>query len=126
MRRKIIPYDKKLKEYARRLRNKSTKSEIYLWMELKGRQMKGYDFHRQKPLIHYIADFYCYELKLVIELDGITHDFPGADVRDARRQRKLESIGLTVLRFRDAEVFEDMEEVLRRIEVYIVEFEGKR
>ena len=76
MRRKIIPYNPKLKEYARYLRNNSTRSEIRLWHELKGKQRLGYDFHRQKPLLHFIADFYCYELKLVIELDGYTHEFP--------------------------------------------------
>jgi very-short-patch-repair endonuclease len=75
MRRKIILYNPKLKELARKLRNDSTKSEIRLWQQLKGKQLFGYDFHRQKSLLNYIADFYCYELNLVIELDCYSHQF---------------------------------------------------
>lgn len=75
MKRKIIPYNPNLKELARKLRNNSTQSEIRLWQYLKGKQMMGYDFHRQKPLLNYIADFFCHELALVIELDGYTHQF---------------------------------------------------
>ena len=58
MRRKIIPYNPKLKEYARNLRNKSTKSEVLLWEYLKNKRMNGYDFHRQKPIGNYILDFF--------------------------------------------------------------------
>ena len=58
--RKIIPYDPKLKELARQLRNDSTKTEIFLWLKLKGKQMYGYDFHRQKPIDHYILDFFSF------------------------------------------------------------------
>jgi hypothetical protein len=54
---KII-YNPKLKDYARHLRNNSTNAEIKLWMQLKGKQMHGYDFHRQKPIENYIADFF--------------------------------------------------------------------
>jgi len=70
MPRKIIPYQPYLKELARKLRNDSTLGEALLWNELKNKQMYGYDFHRQKPLLNYIADFYCNELNLVIEIDG--------------------------------------------------------
>jgi very-short-patch-repair endonuclease len=123
LKRKIIPYSPKLKEYARRLRNKSTKSEIKLWLCIKGKQMKGYDFHRQKPLNYYIADFYCYELKLVIELDGESHLSEEVKLKDSKKQKKLESLGLKVLRFKDEEVFEDIGKVLETIEKYIIEFE---
>ncbi|MBU2542935.1 DUF559 domain-containing protein [Patescibacteria group bacterium] len=56
--RKIFPYDPKLKELARELRNDSTIAEILLWKYLRGGQLKGYDFHRQKPLYHFIVDFF--------------------------------------------------------------------
>ena len=62
-----------LKEKARELRNNSTTSEIKLWMYLKNKQMLGYDFHRQKPLDEYIVDFFCNELMLAIEIDGLSH-----------------------------------------------------
>ena len=85
--------------------------------------MMGYDFHRQKPLLNFIADFYCYELKLVIELDGYTHQFEEVIAKDEMKQDELEEIGLTVLRFDDAEVMKDINNVLRTIEIYIAEFE---
>lgn len=123
MRRKIIPYNPKLKELARKLRTKSTKSEITLWQELKGKRIHGYDFHRQKPLLNYIADFYCYELKLVIELDVYTHQFKEVQIKDEQKQAELERLGLTVMRFQDLEIFNDMNNVLRVIEGYIKKFE---
>ena len=85
--------------------------------------MRGYDFHRQKPLDYYIADFYCYELKLVIELDGESHQFEEIKRKDIRKQKKLESLGLTVLRFKDEIVFDSIEHVLEEIEKYIKEYE---
>ena len=74
MRRKLIPYNPKLKDLAKKLRNDSTLGEILLWRELNNKQMYGYDFHRQKPLLNYIVDFYCYKLNLVIEIDGLYHN----------------------------------------------------
>mgnify|MGYP003730104657 CR=1 FL=1 len=68
-----ITYNSKLKILARNLRNNSTKSEIILWSYLKGSKMMNCKFSRQKPIDNYIADFFCNELKLVIELDGYTH-----------------------------------------------------
>jgi very-short-patch-repair endonuclease len=59
MRRNIIPYNSNLKELAGKLRNDSTPGEVLLWNELKNKQMYGYDFHRQKPLLNYIVDLYC-------------------------------------------------------------------
>lgn len=123
MRRKIIPYNPKLKTLARQLRNASTKSEIRLWQYLKGKQMMGYDFHRQKPLLEYIADFYCYELELVIELDGYTHQFEEVVEKDVIKEKAFQEIGLTVLRFVDVEVLQDINNVLRTIENYILDRE---
>ena len=123
MKRKIIPYEPHLKKLARELRNNSTKSEIRLWQYLKGKQMMGYDFHRQKPLMKYIADFFCHELSLVIELDGYTHSFEEVVKRDKIKQNDLEEIGLTVLRFNDSEVYHDINNVLRTIENFILDFE---
>ncbi|GAB4333537.1 MAG: DUF559 domain-containing protein [Bacteroidales bacterium] len=125
-RRKIIPYNPRLKRFARDLRNNCTRSEALLWKYLKGKQMKGYDFHRQKPLGNFIADFFCHELRLVIELDGLSHLHEDVIARDKIKEQKLNEMGLTVLRFKDAEVFRDTENILRKIEAYISEFEQKR
>jgi very-short-patch-repair endonuclease len=100
-RRTIIPYNPKLKELARKLRKSSTLSEILLWQHLKGKQMLGYDFHRQKPIDNYIVDFFCNELMLAIEIDGGSHDFEEVYVGDIARQQKLESLGIHFLRFND-------------------------
>ena len=123
-RRKIIPYNPKLKALARKLRNDSTKSEIKLWQEIKGKVMYGYDFHRQKPLDNYIVDFYCAELNLCIELDGYTHQFEEVMAKDQIKEERLKVLGLTVLRFEDDEVMNDIRNVLRTIEIYIEEFDG--
>lgn len=66
-------YNPKLKELARKLRNNGTKAEVVLWKHLRRKQLLGMDFHRQKPLGNYIADFYCPEARLVIEVDGRSH-----------------------------------------------------
>ncbi len=121
--RKIIPYNPTLKIVARKLRNNSTQSEIKLWMELKGKQFLGYDFHRQKPIDNFIVDFYCNELNLVIELDGYSHNFEEVVLKDEEKEKTLNSFGLTVIRFDDNEVMNDIYNVLKTIEGYIQEFE---
>ncbi len=122
-RRKIIPYNPKLKILARQLRNDSTKSEIILWKHLKGKQMKGYDFHRQKPIDNYIVDFFCHELMLAIELDGYSHILEEVIEKDEMKEKSLNKFGINVLRFQDEEVFHDIENVIREIEGYIGEYE---
>jgi len=119
VRRKIISYDPYLKNLARDLRNNSTTSEIKLWKMLKGHQLCGYDFHRQKPIGKYIVDFYCSELMLAVEIDGLSHR--GREEYDARRQSELEKSGVSFLRFDDDEVFYNIEKVLIEIEKWIKE-----
>ncbi|PKP29361.1 MAG: DNA methylase [Bacteroidetes bacterium HGW-Bacteroidetes-18] len=121
--RKIIPYNLKLKEFARELRNNSTKSEIFLWLKLKNKQFYGYDFHRQKPIDNYILDFYCYELLLGIEVDGYSHQFLEVFNKDTIKEKRMKELGIAVLRFSDEQVQREMENVLRAIEYYITEFE---
>ena len=121
-RRKIIPYNPKLKELARQLRNDSTKTEIFLWLKLKGKQMYGYDFHRQKPIDNYILDFFCYELMLGIEVDGYSHQFLEIYNNDGIKEKRMNELGIALLRFTDDEVLNEMENVLRAIEYYIFEY----
>ena len=76
MNKSNLYYNKKLKEYARRLRKQSTKAEIKLLNDvLNGRQMHDYTFLRQRPVLFFIADFMCNELMLIIEIDGYTHEW---------------------------------------------------
>ena len=122
--RPYLPYDKRKKEFSRKLRNDSTLSEVLLWNELKAGQLKGYKFNRQKPLANYIVDFYCKKLNLVIEVDGYSHDFKHEE--DKKRDVILESMGLNVMRIEDIEVKIDLENVLMEIEAFIEDFEKGR
>ena len=122
MKRNIIPYDKNLKPLAKNMREKMTFSEGKLWNELKNGKMLGYDFDRQRPVGAYIVDFYCKDLQLAIEVDGITHEGEAARQKDELRQQKLETLGVSVLRFDALLVMNDVEAALkaiaRRIEKY--------
>lgn len=115
----LLPYDPRLRTLARELRNPSTVAEILLWNRLKRGQRRGFDFHRQKPILHWIADFYCAELKLAVEIDGDSHRFkPDAD---RAKESGLRSLGLALLRFGDAEVKNNPEAVVAAIDRWIVE-----
>ena len=92
-----------------------TLSEVLLWQELKGKQMLGYDFDRQRPIDEYIVDFYCKELQLAIEIDGESHSTEKVAKNDIIRQRRLEELGVNVLRFDDLEVKTEMKYVLNAI-----------
>ena len=121
--KKTIYYNPILKKFARALRNNSTETEIYLWLKLKGKQMYGYDFHRQKPIDNFIVDFFCQELMLAIEVDGYSHEFLEVYNKDTIKEKRLNALGIEVLRFSDEEVLKDMENVIAAIEYYILEYE---
>jgi very-short-patch-repair endonuclease len=118
-----IYYNPKLKELARQLRNNSTKAEIKLWTYLKRDQMYGYDFHRQKPIDEYIVDFFCNKLQLAIECDGYSHEILDVYEKDVKKTKRLNELGIYVLRFSDYQIMNDIENVLRAIEDYILKFE---
>ncbi|MTI87277.1 MAG: endonuclease domain-containing protein [Balneolaceae bacterium] len=117
-RNKIIPYNPKLRKLARLLRKNSTLSEVLLWQQLKGKTL-GAQFHRQVPIDNYIVDFYCHELMLAIEIDGSSHDSASAIKKDLIRQQRLESLGVSFIRFSDHEVKQQMDGVLRSLQHYI-------
>ena len=85
--------------------------------------MYGYDFHRQKPIDNYILDFFCYELMLGIEVDGYSHEFLEVYEKDLVKEKRMNEIGIQVLRFSDYQVLKDTENVIRAIEYFITEFE---
>lgn len=118
---KIIPYNPQLKELARKLRKQGILSEVLLWKQLQAKAF-GVEFHRQVPMLEYIVDFYCHELMLAIEVDGLTHNFEDVATRDVARQKELEAYGVTFLRFNDSEVKKNMTGVVRIIEntVYLL------
>ena len=114
-------YNKKLKKFAREHRNHSTKAEVRLWCELlRNKQMMGHSFLRQRSIDNCIADFFCKELKLVIETDGISHTWENAREKDEKRTKELEALGYKVLRFDDNDVMKDIDFVKITIEEWIM------
>ena len=106
---------------AKRLRKKTTPAEEKLWKHLRNRQLKNLKFRRQHPIKYYIADFYCHEVRLVIELDGGIHKKKAIKDRDENRQAEIERFDLHVLRFKNEEVMENVEGVLEKIKKFIEE-----
>ena len=115
----FLPYNPRLKQFGRNLRNEGQISEAMLWKCLKNKQT-GYVFLRQRPILNYIADFYCCKLRMVIEIDGASHFSVEAQERDRERDRQMQAIGLTVIRVRDGEVRRNLEGVTRYIMKQIV------
>ncbi len=124
MRRKIISYNPRLKPLAKQLRQQMTLAEVLLWNRLKRKQMRGYDFDRQRPIDEYIVDFYCKDLMLAIEVDGSSHDHASSYAKDIKRQQRLEELGVHILRFRDEAVKQDIDNVLWGIEGWIIGYES--
>lgn len=100
---------------AAKLRENETEAEKLLWAYLSKRQLSGLKFRRQHPISSFIVDFYCHSKKLVIELDGEIHDQIDQEDYDVGRKYELESLGLKVLKFKNQEVFDDVELVLKSI-----------
>jgi very-short-patch-repair endonuclease len=118
MKNKIIPYNPKLKEFAKELRKNSTLSEVLLWLKIKGKVM-GVEFHRQVPIDNFIVDFYCHELMLAIEIDGSSHD--EKQDYDQNRQLILENLGVKFIRFSDIDVKQKMGWVLEELMICVEE-----
>jgi very-short-patch-repair endonuclease len=106
-------------ENAKELRKASTAVEDLLWQELRNRKLAGLKFRRQHPLNNYIADFYCSEKQLVIEVDCDIHNKPEIKKYDDARTQDLSSMGIQVLRFANNEVENNITDVLQRIEDFI-------
>ena len=97
-----------------------TKAEACLWKHiLKAGQLKGYKFRRQRSILEYIADFMCIELMLIIEVDGITHQWEETIIKDKKKQTDLKAAGFTVLRFTDEEVLNKLNDVHGFLEDWI-------
>ncbi len=121
-----LHYNKSLKELAQKLRNNSTKAEIRLWTELFRGKQTGYTILRQRPVLNYIADFLCKDLKLIIELDGFSHEFEQQWKKDKKRQTELEDAGFKILKFSDDEVMKDLRNVESEIMHWIEKLESNK
>jgi len=105
----------RLYEYGRILRQRQTEAEEKLWQLIRNRKLNGLKFRRQHPLDKYIADFYCHEKRLVIELDGGVHKARLQQEIDDERTSVLHKLGMSVLRFKNEEVMNNTKAVTDRI-----------
>jgi very-short-patch-repair endonuclease len=110
---KALPYNPKLKKWARENRQAGNLSEVKFWNQVKKKQFKGFDFDRQKIIGNYIVDFYCSTRNVVVEIDGSSHNHKQA--YDARRDAYLESLGLTVIHIRVEDIFERLNDVMEKL-----------
>ena len=118
-------YNKNLKEYARKLRKDSTFAEVILWNKLlKRKQLKGYQFLRQRPIHNFIVDFFCKDLKLIIEIDGVIHQFQKK--KDGERDQKLKDLGYVIIRFKNREIQDNLYNVQKTLEFLIEDLERNR
>jgi very-short-patch-repair endonuclease len=111
----MLSYAGKLKNRSRELRKNMTDAERLLWSRIRGKQLKGCQFYRQKPVGTYIVDFYCPKGNLIIEIDGGQHYTSTGQQRDRVRDNYLNNLGLAVMRFSDREIFENLDGVVQTI-----------
>ena len=108
---------------AEELRRFPTHEEDIIWGFLKGNQLEV-KFRRQHPLLFYIADFYCHQLKFVIEIDGSIHNKEDVKINDNIRQQEIEDLGITVIRFTNSQVKNNPEIILEQINKKIEELKS--
>lgn len=110
----LIFNQKQFTSLRKKLRNSMTKGEVILWKQLKGNQL-GFKFRRQCGVGNYVVDFYCSRLRLVVEIDGLSHASEKVYENDLQRQSYLESLGLLVKRYSSQDVFYNLHTVVEDI-----------
>ena len=108
-----------MKPFRRKLRKQMTAAEVALWLMIKNKQLDGERFLRQFSIGHYVVDFYCHKHKLAIELDGEVHSSEDRQTYDKKRTDYLNSVGVTVLRFKNFEVLQYPTRTLDEIRKYL-------
>lgn len=104
---------------ARQLRREATTAESLLWELLRDRRLLGRKFRRQHPIGQFIADFFCDDARLIIEIDGAVHREPTQQERDRLREEILREHGFAILRFTNEQIFDHTEQVLQEIAAYV-------
>jgi very-short-patch-repair endonuclease len=113
--------DRELVRRARELRSNMTRAEIILWSRLRSKKINGFKFRRQQPISHYIVDFYCNELKLIIEVDGEIHSLNEKPKYDLKRDNILKINGYHIIRLSNFEIETELNSTINRIIIYINE-----
>lgn len=115
----MLQHNKGLKRCSRELRKNMTDAERLLWSKIRGKQLRGRQFYRQKIIGNYIVDFYCPSTKVIIELDGSQHYTDEGMQKDAKRDNYITNLGIKVIRFSDRELFENTNGVLEKLWDYL-------
>ncbi len=102
---------------AKWLRRDQTRAEKVLWNELRTKRFHGYKFRRQTPIGPFIVDFFCFEKRLIIEVDGSAHWDDESQLYDRRREQYLREHGFQIVRFENYEVMNYLEDVLDKLKV---------
>ena len=113
--------DSKLFEYAKMMRKASTKEEAAMWQILTSGDFAVHKFRRQHPIARFIADFYCHDLRLVIEIDGAYHLRPEQMEYDDFRDEDMRQMGITVLRFTNEEIIHHTPITLNKLKQQIAQ-----
>jgi very-short-patch-repair endonuclease len=100
---------------AKNLRKTTTEAGKLLWNSLRNKRLNGFKFRRQHPLLRYIADFYCHEAKLIVEVDGEIHNNVIVLEYDAGRSHELKELDIKVIRFTNDEILKSIDSVLQQI-----------
>jgi very-short-patch-repair endonuclease len=116
----VIQGDEKTIKRARALRRKMSLPEVLLWQRLKSRP-GGFKFRKQHPATPFVFDFYCHELRLIVEIDGVSHDMGDRPERDADRDAHFRAKGFRILRIPASDVLRDPDEVAEAIASYCYE-----
>jgi cyclase len=106
-------------DFAKQMRDEPTEAEDFLWKQLSNKKIKNVRFKRQHPILYFIADFYCHQAKLVIEVDGGYHQIPVQYEYDCNRDSELEELGIKVIRFTNEQVLLDFDSTIKTIEVEV-------
>ena len=103
------------RDKRRELRRTSPRAERLMWQQLRDRRLGGWKFRRQYGIAHYVADFYCVECRLVVELDGSSHEGEDAAEYDLNRQNYFQSLGFRVVRFQNEDIYNNINGVLETL-----------
>lgn len=102
-------------KYAKQLRQEMTEAEKVLWEQLRARRFFKLKFRRQHPILDFIADFYCHEKKVIVEVDGEYHDEDDVEYYDNERTKELKRYGFSIIRFSNKEILNDLDYVLVKL-----------
>jgi very-short-patch-repair endonuclease len=111
--------DPRLFHFARQNRQVQTEAEAIMWSHLRNRNLKGFKFRRQHPISDFIADFFCLECSLVVEVDGDYHNEREQKQYDEGRTFELGELNIKVIRFTNQEVLENIDFVLNEISSHL-------